>query len=86
MRGRETTPARAKPATPTTLKRDPGKERIGHRGRQKLIDYHNADQGARPPEPADLAHVALKRLGLVGKCTARNRRTGTARLNRLFRR
>jgi methylase of polypeptide subunit release factors len=26
------------------------------------------------PEPVDLARVALKRLGLIGKCTERDRR------------
>ena len=32
-------PQRSKAATLTTLKRDLGKERIGHLDRQKLIDY-----------------------------------------------
>lgn len=50
MRGRETAPARAEAATLTTLKRDLGKERIGHLDRQKLIDYGKmrAEQGAGP--------------------------------------
>ncbi|MGJ8624376.1 MAG: hypothetical protein ACSHW1_16605 [Yoonia sp.] len=49
MRGRQTA-ARSKAATLTTLKRDLGKERIGHLDRQKLIDYGKmrADQGAGP--------------------------------------
>jgi len=37
------------------------------------------------PEPVDLARVALKRLGLIGKGTERDRRTTTDELNRLFR-
>ena len=37
------------------------------------------------PEPVDLARVALKRLGLIGKGTERNRRPTTDELNRLFR-
>src|SRR6056297_2765974 len=113
VRGRETAASRAKAATLTTLKRDPGKERIGHLDRQKLIDYGKmrADQGAGPvtlgidigvikmiithaaavhgldisPEPVDLARVALKRLGLIGKGTERDRRPTTDELNRLFR-
>ncbi len=50
MRGRETAPTRAKAATLTTLKRDLGKEKIGHLDRQKLIDYGKmrAEQGAGP--------------------------------------
>ena len=50
MRGRETAASRAKAATLTTLKRDMGKEKIGHLDRQKLIDYGKmrADQGAGP--------------------------------------
>jgi len=88
-------PRRSKTATLTTLKRDLGKEKIGHLDRQKLIDYGKmrAEQGAGPvtlgidigvikmiithaaavhgldisPEPVDLARVALKRLGLIGK-------------------
>src|SRR6056297_3370571 len=95
VRGRETAASRAKAATLTTLKRDLGKEKIGHLDRQKLIDYGKmrAEQGAGPvtlgidvgvikmiiihaaavhgldisPEPDDLARVALKRLGLIGK-------------------
>ena len=106
-------PQRSKAATLATLKRDLGKERIGHLDRQKLIDYGKmrADQGAGPvtlgidigvikmiithaaavhgldisPEPVDLARVALKRLGLIGKGTERGRRPGTDELNRLFR-
>jgi hypothetical protein len=47
---RETTPARAKAATLATLKRDLGKEKIGHLDRHKLIQYgrKRADQGAGP--------------------------------------
>ncbi len=106
-------PRRSKAATLTTLKRDLGKERIGHLDRQKLIDYGKmrAEQGAGPvtlgidigvikmiithaaavhgldisPEPVDLARVALKRLGLIGKGTERDRRPSTDELNRLFR-
>ncbi|MCV6594036.1 MAG: tyrosine-type recombinase/integrase [Silicimonas sp.] len=37
------------------------------------------------PEPVDLARVALKRLGLIGKGTERDRRPSTDELNRLFR-
>ncbi len=37
------------------------------------------------PEPVDLARVALKRLGLIGKGVERDRRPTTAELNRLFR-
>jgi integrase len=102
-----------KAATLTTLKRDLGKEKIGHLDRQKLIDYGKmrAEQGAGPvtlgidigvikmiithaaavhgldisPEPVDLARVALKRLGLIGKGTERDRRPTTDELNRLFR-
>ena len=37
------------------------------------------------PEPVDLARVALKRLGLIGKGTERDRRPTTDELNRLFR-
>jgi len=36
-------------------------------------------------EPVDLARVALKRLGLIGKGTERDRRPRTDELNRLFR-
>ena len=107
-------PRRSKAATLTTLKRDLGKEKIGHLDRQKLIDYGKmrAEQGAGPvtlgidigvikmiithaaavhgldisPEPVDLARVALKRLGLIGKGTERDRRSSTDELNRLFRR
>lgn len=106
-------PRRSKAATLTTLKRDLGKEKVGHLDRQKLIDYGKmrADQGAGPvtlgidigvikmiithaaavhgldisPEPVDLARVALKRLGLIGKGTERDRRPTTDELNRLFR-
>lgn len=113
MRGRETAASRAKAATLTTLKRDLGKEKVGHLDRQKLIDYGKmrANQGAGPvtlgidigviqmiithaaavhgldisPEPVDLARVALKRLGLIGKGTERDRRPTTEELNRLFR-
>lgn len=47
---RETTPTRAKAATLATLKRDLGKEKIGHLDRHKLIEYgrKRADQGAGP--------------------------------------
>jgi hypothetical protein len=38
VRGRETAASRAKAATLKTLKRDLGKEKIGHLDRQKLID------------------------------------------------
>jgi len=50
VRGRETAASRAKAATLTTLKRDLGKEKIGHLDRQKLIDYGKmrADQGEPP--------------------------------------
>ncbi|MEO0700643.1 MAG: hypothetical protein AAFY80_00765 [Pseudomonadota bacterium] len=50
MRGRETAASRAKAATLTTLKRDLGKEKIGHLDRQKLIAHGKmrADQGAGP--------------------------------------
>ena len=50
MRGRETAASRAKADTLTTLKRDLGKERIGHLDRQKLIGYGKmrAEQGASP--------------------------------------
>jgi len=113
VRGRQTAASRAKAATLTTLKRDLGKEKIGHLDRQKLINYGKmrADQGAGPvtlsidigvitmiithaaavhgldisPEPVDLARVALKRLGLIGKGTERDRRPTTDELNRLFR-
>lgn len=37
------------------------------------------------PEPVDPARVALKRLGLIGKGTKRDRRPGPDELNRLFR-
>ncbi|AAV95648.1 site-specific recombinase, phage integrase family [Ruegeria pomeroyi DSS-3] len=37
------------------------------------------------PEPVDLARVALKRLGLIGKGTERDRHPTTDELNRLFR-
>ena len=37
------------------------------------------------PEPVDLARVALKRLGLIGKGTERDRRPTTDELNRLLR-
>ena len=37
------------------------------------------------PEPVDLARVTLKRLGLIGKGTERDRRPTTDELNRLFR-
>ena len=37
------------------------------------------------PEPVDLARVALKRLGVIGKGTERDRRPRTDELNRLFR-
>ena len=106
-------PRRSKAATLKTLKRDLGKEKIGHLDRQKLIDYGKmrANQGAGPvalsidigvikmiithaaavhgleisPEPVDLALVAPKRLGLIGKGTERDRRPTTDELNRLFR-
>jgi hypothetical protein len=39
VQGRETAASRAKAATLTTLKRDLGKEKVGHLDRQKLIDY-----------------------------------------------
>ena len=106
-------PRRSKAATLKTLKRDLGKEKIGHLERQKLIDYGKmrADQGAGPvtlsidigvikmiithsaavhgldisPEPVDLACVVLKRLGLIGKGTERDRRPTKDELNRLFR-
>ena len=50
MRRRETTPTRAKAAILATLKRDLGKEKIGHLDRHKLIEYgrKRADQGAEP--------------------------------------
>ena len=43
-------PRRSKAATLTTLKRDLGKEKIGHLDRQQLIDYGKmrAEQGAGP--------------------------------------
>ena len=37
------------------------------------------------PEPVDLAHVALKRHGLIGKGTELDQRPSTDKLNRLFR-
>ncbi|WP_245831658.1 hypothetical protein [Salibaculum halophilum] len=102
-----------KAATLTTLKRDLGREKIGHVDRQKLIDYGKmrAEQGAGPvtlgidigvikmiithaaavhgldisPEPVDLARVALKRLGLIGKGAERDRRPTVDEFNRLFR-
>ena len=106
-------PRRSKAATLAALKRDLGKERIGHLDRQKMIDYGKmrAEQGAGPvtlgidigvtkmiithaaavhgldisSEPVDLARVALKRLGLIGKGTERDRRPTKDELNRLFR-
>ncbi|MBJ2150818.1 site-specific integrase [Paracoccus sp. IB05] len=106
-------PRRSKEATLATLKRDLGKEKVGHLDRHKLIEYgrKRADQGAGPvtlgidigvikmilthaaavhgleisAEPVDLARVALKRLGLIGKGVERDRRPTTAELNRLFR-
>ena len=106
-------PRRSKAATLTTLKRDLGKEKIGHLDRHKLIEYgrKRADQGAGPMtlgidigvikmilthaaavhgleirvEGVDLARVALKRLGLIGKGIERDRRPTTAELGRLFR-
>jgi hypothetical protein len=43
-------PRRSKAATPATLKRDLGKEKIGHLDRHKLIEYgrERADQDAGP--------------------------------------
>lgn len=106
-------PRRSKSATLATVKRDLGKERIGHLDRQKLIAYgrKRADQGAGPVTPGidigvikmilthaaavhgleirvkgvDLARIALKRLGLIGKGIERDRRPTTADLSRLFR-
>ncbi|TNJ40874.1 site-specific integrase [Phaeobacter sp. B1627] len=106
-------PRRSKAATLTTLKRNLGKENVGHLDRQKLIDYSKmrAEQGVGPvalgidvgvikmiithaaavhgldisPEPVDLARVALKRLGLIGKGTERDRRPTRDELNSLFR-
>lgn len=106
-------PRRSKAATLATLKRDLGKEKIGHLDRHKLIEYgrKRADQGAGPVtlgidigvikmilthaaavhgleirvEGVDLARVALKRLGLIGKGVERDRRPTTAELARLFR-
>ncbi len=106
-------PRRSKEATLATLKRDLGKEKIGHLDRHKLIEYgrKRSDQGAGPvtlgidigvikmilthaaavhgleisPEPVDLARIALKRLGLIGKGVERDRRPTAAELNRLFR-
>lgn len=106
-------PRRSKAATLATLKRDLGKEKIGHLDRHKLIEYgrKRADQGAGPVtlgidigvikmilthaaavhgleiriEGVDLARVALKRLGLIGKGIERDRRPTTAELGRLFR-
>lgn len=106
-------PRRSKAATLATLKRDLGKEKIGHLDRHKLIEYgrKRADQGAGPVtlgidigvikmilthapavhgleisvEGVDLARVALKRLGLIGKGTERDRRPTTAELSRHFR-
>lgn len=106
-------PRRSKAATLATLKRDLGKEKIGHLDRHKLIEYgrKRADQGAGPVtlgidigvikmilthaaavhgleirvEGVDLARVALKRLGLIGKGIERDRRPTTAELSRLFR-
>lgn len=91
---RETTPPQ-QGQTLATLKRDLGKEKIGHLDRHKLIEYgrKRADQGAGPvtlgidigvikmilthaaavhgleisAEGVDLARVALKRLGLIGR-------------------
>ena len=50
MRGRETAASRANAATLTTLKRDLGKEKIGHLDRSSLIDCGKmrADQCAAP--------------------------------------
>ncbi len=95
LRRRETTPTRAGAATPATLRRDLGKEKIGHLDRDKLIEFgrKRADQGAGPVtlgidtgvikmilthaaavhgleirvDGVDLARVALKRPGLIGK-------------------
>ena len=39
VRGRETAASRAKAATLTTLKRDLGKEKIGHLDRSRMVDY-----------------------------------------------
>lgn len=99
-------PRRSKAATLATLKRDLGKEKIGHLDRHKLIEYgrKRADQGAGPVtlgidigvikmilthaaavhgleirvEGVDLARVALKRLGLIGKL---RRHPGVPRMN-----
>ncbi|WP_226341125.1 site-specific integrase [Gemmobacter serpentinus] len=106
-------PRRSKKATLATLKRNLGKDKVGHLDRHELIEYgrKRADQGAGPvtlgidigvikmilthaaavhgleisAEPVDLARVALKRLGLIGKGVERDRRPTTAELNRLFR-
>lgn len=102
-------PRRSKAATLATLKGDPGKEKIGHLDRHKLIDYgrKRADQGAGPAtlgidvgvirmilthaaavhgleisvEGVDLARVAPKRLGRIGKGVERDRRPTMAGLN-----
>lgn len=106
-------PRRSKAATLASLKRDLGKEKVGHLDRPKLIEYgrNRADQGAGPvtlgidigvikmilthaaavhgveisTEAVDLARIALKRLGLIGKGIERDRRPTTTELNRLFR-
>lgn len=41
--------------------------------------------GDRSMEPVDLARIALKRLGLIGKGTERDRRPIWNKLSRLFR-
>ena len=50
MRGWQTSAPRSRAATLATLKRDPGKERIGHLDHSSLIDHGKmrADQGAGP--------------------------------------
>ncbi|WP_245620175.1 hypothetical protein [Phenylobacterium immobile] len=65
-------PGRSKDAALSMLKRELGGRNIGT---IKLVLSHAAAVHgvAVPVEPVDLARIALKRLGLVGKGNARNR-------------
>jgi hypothetical protein len=64
VRGRETAASRAKAATLTTLKRDLGKEKVGHLDRQKLIDHGKMRAAAPLAQDTDASPMQAVRAGL----------------------
>ena len=79
-------PRRSKSATLEMLHRELGTLRIANLDRERLIRFgrERAKSGAGPVTLGDLARIALKRLGLIGKGHERDRRPTEEELTKLY--